>query len=138
LLGLWTLWKLINIKSIKKYLDVKSNLTTWVSCCCSLPVTFDFMIMCLGNHILCNVSIVWICVFQLRSNGCYLWKCVVNIWISIYVRFLLHICVVSILMVVVFKYITFCIVVTICWSFNHPKGFKKMFSSFIVNWRSLC
>jgi hypothetical protein len=81
-------------------MDVKYDLTTWVTCCCSLPVTLNFMIMCLGIHILCNVNLVWMCVFQLRSNGCYLWKRVINMWISIYVRFLLHMCVVNILMVV--------------------------------------
>jgi len=63
--------------------------------------------MCL-NHILCNVGLMWMHVFGLRSNDCYLWKCVVCIWISIYVQFLsLCMCVVGILMVVIFEHITF-------------------------------
>jgi hypothetical protein len=47
-------------------------------------------------------------VFRLRSNGYYWWKCIVCTWISIYVQFLSScMCVVGILMVVVFKHITF-------------------------------
>ncbi len=127
MLELWTLWKLITIKSIKKYMDVESNLTTWVSCCYSLLVTFNFMITCLGNHILCSVGIMWMCVFQLRSNGCYLWKRVVNIWINIYVWLLLHICVVNILMVVVFKYIIFTSLSPYVDHSTIQKGFKRCF-----------
>jgi len=31
-----------------------------------------------------------------------------------------------------------CIAVDKCWSFNHPFGLRKMFSSFLVNWNSWC
>jgi hypothetical protein len=71
-------------------------------------------------------------VFGLKSNRFCLWKGVVNILISIYVWFSwLRMCVVCILMVVVFLTYSICIIVAICWSFNHLKGFRRMFSSFI-------
>jgi hypothetical protein len=63
--------------------------------------------MCL-NHILCDVSLVWLHVYGQKANGSYLWKCVVEIWIRIYVWFLwLHMCVVGILTVLIFEHITF-------------------------------
>jgi len=85
---------------------------------------FSFSV-CL-NHILCNVSLLWLHVYEQNANGCYLWKCVVNIWINIYVWFLwLHMCVVGILAFLIFEHITFALLLpyvghsTICKDLGH-------------------